>query len=1301
MDEKSPNGTQTTSESPDRVASLCSSDLLLLLDTLPNLVVRVDLNGRFDYVNEAYCQTFGRSREDLLGKSFLPLVHPDDLEETQAAMAKLYTSPFRCSLDQRAMTASGWRWFRWTDNTVFDTSGNPCSIIGVGEDITDRKIAETFLREIENKWKNILIHSPLIAIVLGTDGGIRFANRFFLSLTEKKEQEVVGKDWFDLFVPERMRERVRNQFLEAMSEAIDPPWTRFEHPILLPTRKQRLIDWSVVYSRDAEGRPLEATCLGLDITERQEVHSHLEDAYRSTQDIVQSIPLGLLIYRVLDQNQLELIEANPSATALSGRNLQERIGWEFDAVWPKADPSLKENILRAFHSGKEYRTEELYYREREVDGAFSISAFKIGEDRVGVAFDNVGSIIRDREQLRLMAEMLDQAPSYITVHDHQGNLFYANSKAFESHGYSSEEFAELKLQDLDCPEDALRIPERIAKTLLDGEGSFELNHVHRNGHLMPLHVYVRPVHWGKFPALLSIASDLSERRESEKRLEKIAWMLNPVDDALSSESDVLVERYSIEDPDVDPTLVEAVGFDTLHDLLSGFIHLLDTSASVYDVRGNPLLKLTSSPRCRTQCAEGRLRVHRSSMASRDPRSAIDSPDSCWSCAARRALELKHPVDHPCLLGCPVYAVPIIADGAVVAILSMAYGEPPQDSQSMTCDESPDHDPPSIGKSTREHEPRPPFIIEMAKRKLESSARLVGEIVQRWQARKRIDHLNRILQSLRLIHRQMAGQRDPKKLIDQAVSILVSERGFLHAWIITTDTAGNMIEGAQASSWRGKPEMLNPPDSRALPPILIKARIARKLVVSLEPTAHNSECLHAIAHGTMSAPLLLDGVLFGYLAVALLPEHAQLQEEQQLFCEIAQDLAFALHRIQLESKQVKQMKDLILAKEIAENASHARDEFLAVMSHEMRTPLNPIIGFANLMLDDCTDPEQKGYLETIISSAERQLELIDNILDYTRIDKGNLKMITQPCDLLALCKVALQDVKRISHGLILNFNNGLPAWEPLPKGYHVLADRSIILRLLDNLLGNACKYTKDGSVTLTTGMRKESHGKLRFRFEVEDTGIGISSEAQKVLFKPFSQVDASFTRQFEGAGLGLAICRKLAEALGGSIGVRSIPGEGSLFWIEVPLESEEVSRSPKGDAQTAFPRVDQPLYALIVDDRSDNLKLMQSLLSRMGLRHEQARDGKEAVEKAESQRFDIIFMDLAMPVMDGFEATKIILGGDSPNKNTPVVAITANTTTQTKKQCLEAGFSVLIEKPIKIEELHRQILNLTQARSSQD
>lgn len=379
--------------------------------------------------------------------------------------------------------------------------------------------------------------------------------------------------------------------------------------------------------------------------------------------------------------------------------------------------------------------------------------------------------------------------------------------------------------------------------------------------------------------------------------------------------------------------------------------------------------------------------------------------------------------------------------------------------------------------------------------------------------------------------------------------------------------------------------------------------------------------------------------------------------------------------------------LAQARDEAAAASRARSDFLAVMSHEIRTPLTAVLGMADLLASDELDERHRQRINAIRTSGRHLLEIINNILDFSRIDAGRLEL--ERVDL----RVAeiLEQVRSVmaaqaaERGLGLRINLD-PTAPPVVKG-----DPTALRQVLLNLVGNGLKFTHHGAVTVTVLPRPANDaGWVRLRFEVRDTGIGILKERQAELFEPFTQVDRSTTRCYGGSGLGLAISRRLLQAMGGMIDVESTPGEGSLFWFEIPFEVVGGEAAREKMTVTSVPV--SPLRVLVVEDVEVNRELLGEMLTREGHNVEFAANGAQAVTLAARERFDVIVMDVRMPVMDGLEATRRIRRLGLPAGAVPIVGLSANVLEEERRRYLAAGMDQCLTKPVPWPELFAALAN---------
>jgi PAS domain S-box-containing protein len=360
---------------------------------------------------------------------------------------------------------------------------------------------------------------------------------------------------------------------------------------------------------------------------------------------------------------------------------------------------------------------------------------------------------------------------------------------------------------------------------------------------------------------------------------------------------------------------------------------------------------------------------------------------------------------------------------------------------------------------------------------------------------------------------------------------------------------------------------------------------------------------------------------------------------------------------------------------AEAASHAKSEFLAVMSHELRSPLNGVLGFAGLLSDTGLNDEQRDYVQTIASSGEHLLSLVNDILDYSSMEHGAMKILEAPFALAGLVDTSSRTVTTIAAekgiGLRSEIAPGVPE--------QILGDERRIRQILINLLNNAVKFTSEGSVVLRIAPAME--GMRRFLdFSVEDSGIGISPETLSRLFQPFTQADSKLNRAYGGTGLGLSISKRLAGAMGGSISVTSTPGKGSMFTFRLPLKLSPGKSPPLcREKPGAGPPPGAPV--LVVDDLEESRRLAGKVLQQLGYAAEFAQDGNEAVKAFAPGKYSAILMDLAMPGMDGPDATRRIREIEAATgSHVPIIALTANVLTGVCEQCLAAGMDDFLGKP---------------------
>lgn len=412
----------------------------------------------------------------------------------------------------------------------------------------------------------------------------------------------------------------------------------------------------------------------------------------------------------------------------------------------------------------------------------------------------------------------------------------------------------------------------------------------------------------------------------------------------------------------------------------------------------------------------------------------------------------------------------------------------------------------------------------------------------------------------------------------------------------------------------------------------------------------------------------------------------------------------LGRVEDRDKRLSEIiEELTKARDAAEASAQAKTSFLANMSHEVRTPMNGIVGLIDLVKLEGLNSRQETWVASMRRSADALLTIIDDILDFTRIEAGQLEIRPsvfelEPC-ISSIKELFTDQIKRRGIELHIEINQNMPAF--------LVADQGRVRQILLNLVGNAFKFTEEGSITIIANVTADDSSA---RFEVIDTGIGIDEEQHDVVFSRFQQIDSGLTRRYGGAGLGLSICSQLVSLMGGHIGFESAPNEGSRFWFEIPLETlsrDEVdsltsdTRSDKSVIDSK-PRAeanhDDSLSVLVAEDSEVNQFIVTELLKKLGVAVTVVGDGEQAVNAVAETVHDVILMDISMPVKDGLAATREIMSNAADTDWEPyIIGLSAHAMAGDRERAMTAGMQDYLTKPISLEVLAIALQNYRENR----
>lgn len=558
---------------------------------------------------------------------------------------------------------------------------------------------------------------------------------------------------------------------------------------------------------------------------------------------------------------------------------------------------------------------------------------------------------------------------------------------------------------------------------------------------------------------------------------------------------------------------------------------------------------------------------------------------------------------------------------------------------------------SLREKIRDAEQRDPFLFEFKYTRSEATVKYIqlrGLII--YDKHQQPIELKGVLQDI-------TEQKQIEFRLQETIERYTSLKKYNHDAIISFDMSGNIINANPAAvkmTGYAVNEMIGKSIGRFIGAsnlgLILRSRYnlaEKKMNTVLHKDGRETEVLATLA------PIIINNVNVGYYLIA---------------------------------KDITEQKKLLVAKETAERMNQAKSDFLAMMSHEIRTPMNGVIGMTDLLLDTPgLSQEQEEYIQIIQKSGDSLLTIINDILDFSKIESGKTDLAVDPFDLQDIVTETVQIVKPLIREKKLDIHIFMDEMLPVP----LYGDASRLKQVLTNIIGNAVKFTPDGSVDIEVRVKEQCEENVYLKFKVKDTGVGIPAEKRQQLFEPFYQLDNFMTRKTQGTGLGLAISKKLIELMHGDIWIEDSdePGTTFIFTACFKMNSEEVDQRIEFSQQMSR---GTPLHILIAEDNEMNQLVLSKMIEKKGHFVDHVVDGKEAIEAVKRNAYNIVFMDVHMPNLDGFEATRAIQENLSSEECPYIVAVTANALRGDRARCLKAGMDDYISKPIKSESIYQVI-----------
>ncbi|MEF8755116.1 MAG: PAS domain S-box protein [Accumulibacter sp.] len=1210
-------------------------DLEGLFGAITDHVFVLDAEGRIVHYNAAVAEGLGYG-EALLGQP-VSAVHPPEVgDECRRVVAGIVTGAGgHCSLPLRK--ADGTLVPVDTRVATGRWNGRP-ALIGVARDVTESLRQQKALQRSEALLRATLDSTADGILVIAEDGSVLTANRRFQELWRVPEELMAAG----------LDERLLGHVLDQVSQ----PETFLSDVQRLYRRDESR--WDIVEFRDGRvferftrAFPLDGQRARLwsfrDVTERNRAQRALEDERAQLRTLLQTIPD--LVW--LKDPQGVYLACNPAFERLFAASEAAIVGrTDDDFVDRELADFFRANDRAAVAAGGPRVNEEwLTFAADGRRGLFeTIKTPMRGSDGrligvLGIAHDITASRVTQealREREELYRTIVNEAGEAIDLVDAETLRFVeVGAAACRMLGYSREELLGMSLVAIQADRGEDEIRALCAQLRAAGGARFDSRHRCKDGHILEAQVSVRAIHLHGRDYFLGIWRDVSEQKRAEAALREATMFLR--------ESEAIAR----------------VGGWKANPLTDTVMWTDEVFRLVEHPREQPPATLEEGLRYYAPECRDSVRQHLQESWAR-------GATFCLECEMIAASGRRFWAELRCV-GRVEYRGETYLTGTFQDISERRQ----------------------VAAELEQHRHHLEELVAERTARLEAANRRLLISDTRLQAMFDMSQ-----QAERMSERELL-----QRGIEEAVRLTESEIGYLH--LVNEDQETIQLYTWSAGTLKHCTAAYDSHYPIALAGVWADTARLRRAVVHNDyqslPDRHGYPPGHAHLIRHLGVPIVENEqvrVLFGVGNKATDYDHSD-ERELQL---IGDDLWRIVMRRRADAA-------LAVAKDAAEAASRAKSTFLANMSHEIRTPLNAILGMTYLARRRASDEKLRQQLDKIGAAADHLLGVVNDVLDLSKIEAGQLQLAQSEFaidEIVAQVFVLIGDGAR-AKGLAL-----ISEVDPLLG--RLRGDALRLGQILINFAGNALKFTDRGSITLRVQAVEEAAGAWRVRFEVEDTGPGIEPTEQERLFRDFEQGDSSTTRQFGGSGLGLSINRRLVQLMGGTLGVRSQPGQGSTFWFVIPLEKcggtpppaapgePLADPAPEQSAEQALAQRHSGARLLLAEDNPINREVTLGLLQEIGLLVDVAHDGAEAVELARRTAYDLILMDVQMPVLDGLDATRSIramAGGE----HVPILAMTANAFEEDRLRCLDAGMSDHVGKPVDPEVLFATILRWLAGRSA--